>query len=670
MPTGLLEAVTDAPWGEVSQKDYDIAQWRRASLIGPAEQTDVKGDYHLQVRMPNGDLSRGGCHAAAARINQVDAPAADVKAAAKKLVGLYRDQLDEEPPESLLALAGMAKESRRLHESTPLVEARSGTATGRRMRIKVITPGWGSSGYYGPPVLEQVGKDRLIPAGTHMYLDHPTETEEVERPERSVRDLAAVTVTTAVWDPDQRALMAEAQVFGSFQDLLAEQAPHIGVSIRAAGLAEQGEAEGRTGTIITRITEVMSVDFVTAAGRGGEIVALLESARGRRIEEARNIGAWLEARIHSAFTEMADRMYGEGRLTRDERICLSSAVGDALGAFAKRVEADAPHLFTRDIFDEPGEQATAVAEAMPGGLTYQALQQALGDQVTDAYGGKDIWTWVHDFTDAYAVFRVECPDGAALYRQPYAVTDKGAVALTGQRVEVRANTTYEPVKATESTPAAGATSSGGPGTHPPASPGGAGHQPSTSREGAARMAEIPDTELASLREAASRTLTAEAALAEATKNLSEARAQVEGVGRNAERLVEAERLERAAVAEARRLKAVIDAGPVIDKALTESELPAALWPEVRSLVTGEAGRAIPLTEAGAVDTDALDVAVTAAIDTKRATYARVLEATGAGTVRGLGESAGDLTDITADLEREFRDFGLTEAEAKSAAGRG
>lgn len=184
------------------------------------------------------------------------------------------------------------------------------------------------------------------------------------------------------------------------------------------------------------------------------------------------------------------------------------------------------------------------------------------------------------------------------------------------------------------------------------------------------MAEIPDTELASLREAASRTLTAEAALAEATKNLSEARAQVEGVGRNAERLVEAERNERAAVAEARRLKAVIDAGPVIDKALTESELPAALWPEVRSLVTGEAGRAIPLTEAGAVDTDALDVAVTAAIDTKRATYARVMEATGAGQVRGLGESAGDLTDITADLEREFRDFGLTEAEAKSAAGRG
>lgn len=676
MSTGLLEAVTDAPWGDVSQKDYTIGQWRRASLIGPAEPTDVKGDYKLQVRTPNGDLSRAGCHAAAARINQVDAPDADVKAAARVLVGLYRGQLDEEPPESLLAMAGMAAESRRLVAVTPLGEARP---SGRRMRIKVITPGWGSSGYYSPPVLAQVGKEGLIPAGTHMYLDHPTATEDAERPERSVRDLAAVTVTTAVWDPVEQALMAEAETFAPYRDLLAEQAPHIGVSIRATGLAEHGEAEGRTGTIITRITEVMSVDFVTAAGRGGEIVALLESARGMRIQEARNVGAWLEAGLHTHFTVMADRMYGEGRLTRDERICLSSAVGDALSAFVTRVEADAPHLYARDIWADPDAgQYTDVAEAMPGGQSAETIRRRLADLVTDTYGGKDIWTYVEDFTDTDVVFRVEGADGAGSYRQAYTVTGD-AMALAGDRVEVRATTTYEPVTrpvqstesvaaATESTPAAGATSSGGPATHPEP-PGGVDHS-IPSREGDGHMADVPDTELASLREAASRTLTAEAALAEAQRNLSEARAQVEGIGRNAERLVEAERNERAAVAESRRLQAILDAGPVIDRALSESELPGPLWAEVRALVTGEGGRAIPLTEAGTVDADALDVAITAAIDTKRATYARVLEATGAGQVRGLGESAGDLTDVTADLEREFQAFGLDESAAKAAAGRG
>lgn len=671
MSAGLLEAVSDAAWGEVSQADYTIEQWRRACLIGPVKTSDVKGDYKLPVRMPDGTVNRGAVHAAAARIGQVDAPADAVKSAAKSLVGLYRGQLDEDPPEGLLAAAGMAAESRRLRESTPLGEAR-GTQSGRRQRIKIITPGWGSSGYYGAPVLEQVGVDGLIPPGTHMYLDHPTATEDAERPERSVRDLAAVTVTTAVWDPVEHALMAETEVFAPYRETLAEQAPHIGVSIRAAGLAEHGEAEGRTGTIITRITEVYSVDFVTAAGRGGEIVGLLESARGQRIEEARNVGAWLEAGLHTHFTQLADRMYAEGRLSREERICLSSAVGDALAAFVARVEADAPHLYARDIWAEPGEQAaTDVTEGgLAGGQSVETIRRRLADLVTDAYGGKDIWTYVEDFTDTDVIFRVEGGDSAGSYRQAYTAAD-GVLSLAGDRVEVRATVTYEPVTAPagtseSTTPAVGAPTGGGPTTSP------AGpvreSQPPT-REGAARMAEIPDTELASLREAASRTLTAEAALAEAEKNLTEARAQVERLGDNSARLVEAERKERDALAETRRLRAILAAGPVIDTALAESDLPAEIWPEVRGIVTGAEGRSIPLAESGAVDTDALTSSIGAAIEAKRATWARVLERAGAGQVRGLGDSAGDLTDVTADLEHGFQAFGLSEAEARAAAGR-
>lgn len=72
-----------------------------------------------------------------------------------------------------------------------------------------------------------------------------------------------------------------------------------------------------------------------------------------RLREGRNLGAWMEARLHRAFTEMADDMYGEGRLTREERIALSSAIGDALGAFAARVEGEHPQLFERDIYDDP-----------------------------------------------------------------------------------------------------------------------------------------------------------------------------------------------------------------------------------------------------------------------------------------------------------------------------
>jgi hypothetical protein len=54
------------------------------------------------------------------------------------------------------------------------------------------------------------------------------------------------------------------------------------VSIRSLGTVTQGEAEGKTGPLITSLVAAKSVDFVTHAGAGGAVVALLESARGRR----------------------------------------------------------------------------------------------------------------------------------------------------------------------------------------------------------------------------------------------------------------------------------------------------------------------------------------------------------------------------------------------------
>lgn len=57
--------------------------------------------------------------------------------------------------------------------------------------IKVIAPGWGTSGYYPAAVLERDGPT-VFAKGTHMYWNHPTLTETIERPERSLSDLAAI----------------------------------------------------------------------------------------------------------------------------------------------------------------------------------------------------------------------------------------------------------------------------------------------------------------------------------------------------------------------------------------------------------------------------------------------------------------------------------------------
>ncbi len=163
----------------------------------------------------------------------------------------------------------------------PLVER--GIRADGTIPLKVISPGWGASGYYSAAVLERDAA-KAFPAGTKMYLDHPTAAEEAARPERSVRDLAAEFTGPARWSangPAGPGLYADAKVIGPFKEMISDLAPHIGVSIRALGKARQGEAEGRSGRLVEQLITGLSVDFVTQAGAGGKVLQLMESARAR-----------------------------------------------------------------------------------------------------------------------------------------------------------------------------------------------------------------------------------------------------------------------------------------------------------------------------------------------------------------------------------------------------
>jgi len=116
-----------------------------------------------------------------------------------------------------------------------------------------------------------------------MYWDHPTMTEERDRPERSLRDMAGALMSDGEWMDDGPAgagIYAKAKVFEGYQAAVAELAPHIGVSHRALGKATKGEAEGQKGNIIEQITAAQSVDFVTSPGAGGRVLQLFEAAKG------------------------------------------------------------------------------------------------------------------------------------------------------------------------------------------------------------------------------------------------------------------------------------------------------------------------------------------------------------------------------------------------------
>ena len=149
------------------------------------------------------------------------------------------------------------------------------------LTIKLIQPGWGSSGYYSPKVLERDGA-KVFPAGTKMYWDHATATQEKEKPEGSLDRLVGKTLTDAAWRPegaDGAGLYADAMTYEKWGGLVNELAPDIGMSIRAMGRVKEGEADGKKGPIITELTAAKSVDYVTTAGAGGKVLQLFESAR-------------------------------------------------------------------------------------------------------------------------------------------------------------------------------------------------------------------------------------------------------------------------------------------------------------------------------------------------------------------------------------------------------
>jgi hypothetical protein len=144
--------------------------------------------------------------------------------------------------------------------------------------IKLIAPGKGSSAFYPVEVLQRDGP-KVFKAGTHVYLNHPTAAEEAQRPEGDVANLAGVLTTGAVYHEAHAkgpGLFARMKVFADHATMVEEKAAHVGMSIRASGVAEAGKT--REGVpVLKELTGAESVDVVTHAGAGGMI--LTEAAR-------------------------------------------------------------------------------------------------------------------------------------------------------------------------------------------------------------------------------------------------------------------------------------------------------------------------------------------------------------------------------------------------------
>lgn len=578
-----------------------------------------------------------------------------------------------------------------------------------RMLIQLIKAGWSlNDSYYSAKVLRRDGP-RAFPAGTQAFIDHATDLENEERPVGSITRLAAVQTTDARWDQERNALVAEVRLFEPWRKTLTDMHEHIGMSIRAWVLGEYGQAEGREGFIVSELAGGRSVDFVTVPAAGGKVLAVLESAQAKPAVEARNVGAWLESRLHLALTQLGDNMYGDGRLTRQERIVLSGAIGDALQAWTARVEADAPQLFERDLYDEPPEAERSAEEAATDD-TRAMLQRAIVAAYSDDDGR--CMTWVMDFDpDAGLVWY---SDDERHWQQGYSISDR-QITLADDRVEVTRRTVYEPVPdstgeaapapvpdpepaadtapETETAPTdtasageaapeveplavaemvtdlarldrllghtpqdvpavagAGQNAEGAPPTAQESNPEGA-----TSMSGDNTGARAPD-QAGTATEAAPTTPVAasEAQVAVIAQERDQYRSRAHSLAealteaQNAQRRAEAERAE--AVADRNRLRANEAGRQTVDRLLADpkSGVPDNLAAHIAPRVHAAVHNQVPLTDAGEVNQEALDALVATAIRTERVHAAQLLEAQGVGSVRGLGAEGDPTMQMTAE----------------------
>lgn len=270
------------------------------------------------------------------------------------------------------------------------------------VEIRVMSAGWGSSGYYPAEVLERDGP-RVFGKGTKMFIDHPTPTEESQRPERSIRDLAAELVSNARWVPDHPkgvGLYADAKVFQPFHPLVEELAPHIGVSIRAMGKAKQGEIAGRKGLIVQELTDAKSIDIVTSPGANGRIIQMFEAARDRNLvtvdvqedsvetKQLQEAVTSLEEKVTTLLQENA--RLKEGALLRDARDFVRATIVTANVPDVTKerlVESLSKNPPVKDGQLDTATFATQIQEAVKAEMDYLTKAAGYGSGRIEGMGG-------------------------------------------------------------------------------------------------------------------------------------------------------------------------------------------------------------------------------------------------------------------------------------------
>lgn len=247
----------------------------------------------------------------------------------------------------------------RLVETTAVKKGKGNT-----WRSRLISAGTGSSAHYPADVLKEYGPSAL-PKGTQIFLDHPTENEELERGGgRSIKDYAGVVMADPEWVEDEQALYAPIKyidsvvplVEGAFEDIA------LSIDVRKFELSES-EIDGKPVVAKMFAHPLNNVAIVPRGGRDGKIVSLIESYRDSNANPD----------TISGNTEPLER----NPMTPEEIKALSEAIVLALTPALKEALTPAP-------VDDPKDEATIDLAAVVESATDAGLPKVARTRIVEA----------------------------------------------------------------------------------------------------------------------------------------------------------------------------------------------------------------------------------------------------------------------------------------------
>lgn len=154
----------------------------------------------------------------------------------------------------------------------------------REVPVLIIKEGMGNKAdrhFYSADLLKRVAP---LFNGIKAYANHPSKTEETDRPERDVKDIVGYYHSPRIVEVDGKSAIAATLkiIDGSAYDwawnLVKESAAFakkfadkdlVGLSINAWGASHPQETADGTLNMVDDLTEVQSADIVTQAGAGG-----------------------------------------------------------------------------------------------------------------------------------------------------------------------------------------------------------------------------------------------------------------------------------------------------------------------------------------------------------------------------------------------------------------